>query len=64
MQLLPTDYVNLCRIEHAQVLIKQNELSLNEIAAVCGFNSYTYFSTTFKKIIGVSPKIWKKRYFK
>lgn len=64
MQLSPTDYINLCRIEHAQVLIRQNELSLNEIAAICGFNSCTYFSVTFKKIIGMSPKVWKKRYFK
>lgn len=48
MQLSPTDYINLCRVEHAQTLIKQNELSLSEIAEKCGFNSDTYFSTTFR----------------
>lgn len=64
MQLSPIDYINLCRIERAQALIRQNELNLSEIALQCGYNSDTYFSTTFKKIVGMSPKDWKAQYFK
>ena len=63
MQLSPVDYINLRRIEHAQELIRQNELSLSEIAMQCGYNSDTYFSTSFKKVVGISPKKWRKQYF-
>lgn len=64
MQISPVDYINLCRIEQAQKLIRQNKLTLSEIASRCGYNSNTFFSTAFKKIVGMSPKDWRAQYFK
>ena len=38
----------------------RNENYFLSIAFKCGFNSLEYFSETFKKIVGVSPTIYKK----
>lgn len=51
-------YLTNIRIENAKKMMaecKEKNCDLESIAESCGFNSYTYFSTTFKKIEGVSP---------
>lgn len=50
-----TQFLNEARIHTAKKLLLETQLSLPEIAFRCGFNSYSYFCTTFKKIIGSSP---------
>ena len=62
MNLTLTEYLNLCKIEHSQILIRKNELSLSEIAQQCGYSNYSYFSLVFKKIVGMSPIDWKAQY--
>jgi ABC-type sugar transport system substrate-binding protein/AraC-like DNA-binding protein len=54
------DYVQHIRLAHAKELISESGLSLSEIAAKCGFNSASYFSTNFKNQFGMSPLQWKK----
>lgn len=49
------------RILKAQEYIYDSKMSLEEIARATGFNSYSYFSTTFKKRTGYSPKELKKK---
>ncbi len=49
------------RILKAQEYIFENKMSLEEIARACGFNSYSYFSSTFKKKTGYSPTALKRR---
>ncbi|MBA6348005.1 AraC family transcriptional regulator [Colwellia sp. BRX8-9] len=43
------------KINHAQMLLKQNRLSLIQISYRLGFNSPSSFSRAFKKWTGVSP---------
>ena len=51
------DYINKLRIEYAKtLLIKQSNLSLNEIAEKSGFTSTASFYRNFKSFAGVSPK--------
>ena len=51
------DYINKLRIEYAKtLLIKQSNLSLNEIAEKSGFTSTASFYRNFKSFVGVSPK--------
>ena len=50
-----TQYLNEARIHTAKNLMQETQLTLHEIAFRCGFNSYSYFCTTFKKIMGISP---------
>lgn len=48
------------RIEHACMLIKRGDLTLNEIAYQCGYTSYNGFLSAFKSYIGKSPKEYEK----
>ena len=48
------------RIEHACMLIKQDNLTLNEIAYLCGYTSYNGFLSAFKSYIGKTPKEYEK----
>ena len=53
------EYINTIRIINSLPYFKDNNYLLS-IAFKNGFNSLEYFSETFKKIIGVSPIIYKK----
>ena len=51
----PIEYLFKERISHAKILILKEEMSLKEIAFSCGFNSYEYFCSSFKKTEQVKP---------
>lgn len=57
-------YVLLKRLATAVALIKQNELSIEEIATKCGFQDYSSFYRLFKKEYNVSPKNLQKEFRK
>ena len=48
------------RIRKAIQLLNGTELSIHEIAEQTGYESQHYFSTAFKKVIGVSPNKYRK----
>ncbi len=50
------EYLNLLRLKKAEELLKNEPISVSEIAMMCGFNDCNYFSTKFKKMYGISPK--------
>lgn len=54
-----TDYVNKLRVDLACKLLLNNDITLVEIAQLCGFNDQSYFSKIFKNIVGISPKKYK-----
>ena len=58
----PNGFLTDIRIKHAAFLIEiyANTLSLQQIAEQCGYADYVYFSKTFKSILGISPKEYKK----
>ena len=49
------DYVNSLRLSHASGLLKENRLSLLDVALSSGFNSQSHFNRVFKKKYGVTP---------
>ena len=55
----PVKYVTALRLEKAKELLITGLYSVGEIAAMCGFDNLYYFSTTFKKHFGCSPKNYK-----
>ena len=57
-----TDYIHICRIEYAQHLIKEDKLELVEIAAKCGYNSYSYFVRKFRQFAVITPSEWRSRF--
>ncbi|MDO4549181.1 MAG: AraC family transcriptional regulator, partial [Clostridia bacterium] len=48
-------FLTLTRIEHAVRLMNNKNLLLRDIAERVGYSSPFYFSTAFKKVLGVSP---------
>lgn len=57
----PADYMLQLRIQQAKILIQKNQLPLKEIAFNCGFNSYEYFCSSFKKLEREKPTEFRKR---
>lgn len=55
-----TDYINRIRIERAKQLIVDSDLNINEITYMVGFSDPSYFSNTFKKFTGVTPREYKQ----
>lgn len=55
-----TNYINLLRLEKAQVLLATTDKSISYISYRSGFNDLVYFSHCFKKQFGVSPSTFRK----
>lgn len=53
-------YINKLRMELAHEYILATDLSLKEIVYRCGFRSFSYFSSVFKKYYGCSPGSFRK----
>ncbi len=50
-----THYIRNYRLHRAADLLKQNHGTVSEIAYSVGFNSQTYFSSSFKELFGHAP---------
>jgi AraC-like DNA-binding protein len=57
-------YLNQVRLEEAQKLICDTELSFKEIACECGFYDQNYFSKQFTEKFGCSPTAFRTKYKK
>ena len=56
-----TAYLNRVRIERAcELLRSESRLSINEVAARCGYNSASQFISTFEKLMGLTPGAYRK----
>jgi AraC family transcriptional regulator len=49
------EYIRKRRIEHASELLSNSELSMAEIASICGFSDQSHFCSLFKKHSGMTP---------
>lgn len=50
-----SDYLNFVRIHKAEILLKESDLSIVNIAVNTGFSSASYFNKVFKRIKNCSP---------
>jgi two-component system response regulator YesN len=55
-------YLNIYRINATIELMRDEYLSIREIALSCGFNTMSYFAKVFKREIGISPSKYRKLY--
>lgn len=51
----PSDFIRNTRLRQAARLLKEKKLSVAEVAFATGFNNTSTFSTSFKKLFGVTP---------
>jgi two-component system, response regulator YesN len=50
-----TDYLENVRMDHAKDLLKNRDLSINDISEMVGYNSAQSFRRAFKRVCGVNP---------
>ncbi|MGL1894703.1 MAG: AraC family transcriptional regulator [Spirochaetaceae bacterium] len=60
-KLSPTDYLVTKRINIAKHFLTTTDMRISEISMKAGFNDIYYFSRIFKKKIGVSPSLFRKK---
>jgi AraC-like DNA-binding protein len=60
MNQTPMEFLISYRIHKSIELLIDNSLSVSEVAQECGFNGASYFAETFLKIIGFSPRDYRK----
>jgi AraC family transcriptional regulator len=56
----PHQYVLARRVERAQQLLREDDLSLAEVAAGAGFSDQSHFAQHFKRLVGVTPGQFRK----
>ncbi len=57
----PMEYLQHYRIGKAAYLLEHTDASITEIAMECGFHGASYFTETFRKINGITPKEYRKQ---
>ena len=56
----PIQYLKHYRIQQAAKLLMETGEKVSDIAAVCGFQDMSYFTRTFRKIMGCVPTEYRK----
>jgi AraC family transcriptional regulator len=59
MGLSPYAYVIKRRVEQACSLLSETDLPISEIALRLGFSSQSHFTTTFRRVKGVTPQVYR-----
>jgi AraC family transcriptional regulator len=56
----PMAYVAVRRVERAKLLMASTGQRLTEIALACGFADQSHLNRYFRRIVGVSPGLWRR----
>ena len=57
----PMEYVMKVRLHRAVELLKDDSVSVQEVAQSVGFNTHSFFSECFKREFGMTPRQWRTR---
>lgn len=55
-----SEYITRKRMDYALVLLEKTNRSISDIAARCGYASIAYFTKTFKRMMKMTPKEYRK----
>lgn len=55
-----TEYLNRIRIQKACELLTNCSYQISEVSQLVGYSDHSYFCRVFKKMIGVTPSIYRK----
>ena len=56
----PHRYLLAHRVDRAKAMMNDHERSLTQIALDCGFSGSSQFSVVFKRVVGVSPRQYRR----
>lgn len=55
-----TEYIQMTRIRNAQQMLLNSNKKITDIAAQCGFASFSQFNRIFNKLNGMSPRAYRR----
>ena len=58
----PVAYVRARRIRHAQAIMQNTQEPLSRVALDCGMCDQAHFTRVFRKIVGISPRLWRRQF--
>lgn len=58
--LSPRELVIRRRIDRAQALMRSSQTPLSQVALECGFADQAHFSRLFRRIVGTTPREWRR----
>ncbi len=56
-----SEYVNILRVQRAQSLLQDKNLTISQVAAAVGFESISYFEKIFKRHLALAPAQYRKQ---
>lgn len=56
------DYIRVLRVDEVKKYLQGTQLSISEIAPLCGFQTVNKLFTHFKEQTGLPPMEWRKRH--
>jgi AraC family transcriptional regulator len=59
----PHQFVLRQRVERAQLLLKEREVSLAQVATACGFTDQSHLTQIFKRHVGLTPRAYQRDCF-
>jgi two-component system response regulator YesN len=54
------DYIREYRVEQAKRLLRDEDVLISDVAGAVGFDNFSYFSTIFRKYVGVTPNEYRR----
>ena len=57
-------FINQTKIKTAQNMLRYSEFTILDISISLGFSSQSAFSSVFKKITGITPKVYRDKYYR
>jgi transcriptional regulator GlxA family with amidase domain len=58
----PLAYVTRQRMRRAQVMMLSSREPLSRIAVDCGMCDQAHFTRTFRKVVGITPSVWRREF--
>ena len=60
----PFTYLTMLRIRHAKTLLREKQMSVLEVALICGFDNVSFFIRKFKAATGQTPGQYRRTTYK
>jgi transcriptional regulator GlxA family with amidase domain len=58
----PLAYVTRQRMRRAQVMMLSSREPLSRVAVDCGMCDQAHFTRTFRKVVGITPSLWRREF--
>ncbi|MEO0444898.1 MAG: AraC family transcriptional regulator [Verrucomicrobiota bacterium] len=64
LRLSPMEYVTSLRIQEGQRLLATTQMSVGDVSALTGFYDQSHFTKRFKRVTGMTPLAYRKKFLR